>query len=182
MPISQKFEDLDMTKPITIIIITGGVITHNVVDLVNLNKVDTNYQSKLDLITERIKCEGKDLGLTLLHKLYTAWLKLNQLDIFFYKQVIMPRPNKDLSKIVLLVKTKYSILLNTILEILEELLEAGEINEGMYLQHVNLMKEMFDGQIFEAIEGLNSSSSVIITNNPVTVNFKEGSIRMETEG
>ena len=182
MPIRQKFEDLDMTKPITIIIRNGGFLTHTVVDLASLSELDTDYQSKLDVITDRINSGDKRLRFPLLHKLFTATMKLNQLNIFFIKQVITPCPNKDLSKIVLLVKTKYSTLLNTMLESLDELMEAGEINEGMYLQHVNLMKEMFDGQIFEAIEGLNSSSSVIITNNPVTVHFEEGSFRMETEG
>lgn len=176
----QSFEDLNMAKPITILIKNGGIFTQTTVDFVEMNALNRDLQSKIDALTVRINSGG--LGFTVLQKLYIFSLKLNQLSSFFYTQIIKPRPNKDLSKIVLLVKTKYTTILTNVLESLEELLEAELINEGTYLEQVNDVKAMFDEQIFDAIEALNSSSEIIISNNDIKVHFEEDRICVELVG
>ena len=176
----QSFEDLDMTKTIDILIKNGGIFTQTSVNFVERNAISKDLQSKIDKLTVRIN--RGDMGFTVIHKLYDLSLKLNQLSSFFYLQIITPRPNKDLSTIVQLVKTKYTTILSSMLENLEELLEAGIINEGAYLAQVNDVKVMFDEQIFDAIEALNSSSELIISNNPIKVHFDETRACVEIVG
>ena len=123
--------------------IMDGVKIEKIEDRINQYKLKVLlYEHMCEDIDERDWSDYKKKGTPMKLKMTNNVLSYYKLEYLLFKTFF---DNKDLSKLLPLLKRKFEEIFNNSLEMWQELLDNDFINEGDYLQFSNETKSEYDG-------------------------------------
>lgn len=122
--------------------IMDGVKIENIENRINQYKLKVLlYEHMCENIDERDWCDKKKKGTPINLKMTNNVLSYYKLEYLLFKTFF---DNKDLSKLLPLLKRKFEEIFNNSLEMWQELLDNDLINEGDYLEFSNDTKTEYD--------------------------------------